>query len=65
MSILRRISACLPVGLLVAIPAISSLAAAEAGAPATHSKVSLFGMIVGAGPPEYLLILYSVVCFAV
>ena len=63
MSITRRISAYLPVGLLLAIPTLS-ITAAEAAA-AAHSKVTLFGMIVGAGPPEYLLILYSVICFAV
>jgi biopolymer transport protein ExbB len=51
--------------LLLLLPAIAGPAAEEAAAAPTHSKVSLMGMVMGAGPPEYLLILFSVIAFAV
>ena len=63
MTMMRRCSTYLPLGLVLALPTLAMAAEEEAKAPA--AKVSMFGMILGAGPPEYLLILFSMVSFAV
>lgn len=64
-SLFRPLS-LLPVGLLLAAPAIT--AAAEAGGEVEAkggAKLSIFGMIVTAGAPEFVLIAFSVAAFAV
>ena len=60
---LRRCSTYLPLGFVLALPTLAMAAEEESKAPA--AKVSMFGMILGAGPPEYLLILFSMISFAV
>ena len=70
-AVLRRCSTYLPVALLLAAPAMTMAAEAaagggEGGGPAAGgAKLSIFGMVMTAGAPEFVLILFSMVAFAV